>query len=117
MNRTDIAIVAHEVNRAYCYAIGDKSQLPWNESPEWQQQSAIAGVQMHLEHPEATPEDSHKSWLALKESEGWVYGDEKDPEKKTHPCMVPYDALPQSQKAKDHLFRAIVHALAPYLTE
>lgn len=43
--------------------------------------------------------------------DGWVYGDEKDTEKKTHPCLVPYEELPEFQKKKDALFQAIVDAL------
>jgi hypothetical protein len=39
----------------------------------------------------------------------------KDPEKKEHPCFVPYESLPAEQQAKDHLFKGIVAALAPLL--
>jgi hypothetical protein len=45
-----------------------------------------------------------------------VYGEVKDAEKKTHPCIVPYKDLPPEQQAKDHLFKAVVSALAPLLT-
>ena len=34
---------ATEINRAYCAALGDTSQLPWDQAPEWQRQSAING--------------------------------------------------------------------------
>jgi RyR domain len=112
-----IARVCHEINAAYCRAIGDDSQPTWKDAPQWQKDSAIAGVNMHLQNPNATPEDSHKSWLAQKEADGWKYGPVKDPEKKEHPCYVPYDALPESQKAKDYLFRQTVHSLKPYYTD
>jgi len=42
---------------------------------------------------------------------GWVYGKLKDGDKKTHPCIVPFDELPEYQKKKDMLFCAIVDAL------
>jgi hypothetical protein len=45
-------------------------------------------------------------------SPGWVYGTAKDAEKKTHPCMVPYDKLPLAQRRKDALFQAAVRARA-----
>ena len=106
-----IAKVAHEINRAYCAALGDETQVAWEDAPEWQQQSAIAGVEMHLANPDATPEQSHESWLAQKVAAGWVYGEVKDAEKKEHPCCRPYDELPQEQKAKDYLFRSVVHML------
>lgn len=112
MNREQMAQVAHEVNRAYCASQGDISQPAWADAPEWQRNSALAGVDMHLAKPDATPEDSHISWFESKLADGWVYGDVKDPEKKEHPCMLPYEQLPTEQKAKDYLFRGVVHALA-----
>ena len=57
-----------------------------------------------------TPGDSHRSWLAEKEGDGWVYGPVKDPERKEHPCMVPFGQLPKDQQAKDFLFLATVKA-------
>jgi hypothetical protein len=43
---------------------------------------------------------------------GWVYGEVKDAEKKTHPCLVPFSELPPFQQQKDSLFCGIVDALA-----
>ena len=111
MDRIAIARVAHEINRAYCASLGDTSQPAWEDAAEWQQGSALAGVDMHLAKPDATPEQSHESWLAQKLAEGWKYGPVKDAEKKEHPCCVPYADLPAEQKAKDYLFRGVVHAL------
>ena len=112
MNVYEIAKVAHEVNRAYCESIGDTSQLPWYDAPDWQRDSAMNGVQFHLQNPDATPEDSHNSWLAEKQRAGWRYGPVKDAGTLEHPCMVPYNELPQAQRSKDYLFRAVVHQLA-----
>lgn len=107
-----IARVCHEVNREYCRSLGDYSQPTWEDAPEWQKDSARAGVRLHLEHPEAGPAASHSSWMAQNQAEGWVYGPIKDTEAKVHPCMVPFAELPREQQAKDFIFRAIVHALA-----
>lgn len=106
-----IAAIAHQINAAYCQSIGDDSQPEWEVAPDWQKQSAIAGVEMHLANPGATPEQSHESWLKQKLDDGWTYGEVKDADKKEHPCCVPYDELPQAQKSKDYLFRAVVHAV------
>lgn len=102
------ARMAHEMNRAYCMAIGDDSQPLWEEAPAWQRESAIAGVLAKLADPTMTPEGSHEGWLKHKQEDGWVWGPVKDPAKKEHPCMVPYDQLPQEQKVKDYLFCAAV---------
>jgi hypothetical protein len=105
------AKVAHEANRAYCLAIGDHVQESWEEAPDWQRKSCLAGVEHHLANPESTPEQSHECWLAEKKSDGWKYGPVKDAEKKEHPCFVPYADLPVAQQVKDYLFRAIVTAV------
>lgn len=112
METREIARVAHEINRAYCEALGDLSQPTWENAPAWQKESAIAGVVFHHDNMEAGPEASHESWLAQKVSDGWSYGLIKDPEKKEHPCIVPFALLPKDQQAKDYLFRAVVHALS-----
>ena len=104
------ARIAHEVNRAYCHALGDTSHLPWDAAPEWQRESAMNGVKHILANPDTTPEQSHKSWLKEKVLGGWVYGEVKDLEALTHPCMVPYDQLPLEQRVKDHLFGAAVRS-------
>ena len=36
MNNEDIARVAHQVNKAYCEALGDTSQPDWENAPDWQ---------------------------------------------------------------------------------
>lgn len=106
-----IAQVAHAINAAYCLSLGDASIPAWDEAGEQHQGSLVAGVEMHLTNPDATPEQSHESWLAQKLAEGWAYGEVKDAENKLHPCCRPYAELPPEQKTKDYLFRGVVHAL------
>lgn len=103
-----VAEMCHEVNRAYCAAIGDTSQKPWAEAADWQRNSAIRGVEFAIKNEDATPESQHLAWMADKTANGWRYGAVKDPVAKTHPCMVPYDKLPQEQRVKDYLFQAVV---------
>jgi hypothetical protein len=110
-----IARVAHEVNRAYCQALGDNSQATWEDAPEWQRESARDGVAFHVANPGAGPEASHQAWSDAKTADGWQYGEMKDADAKTHPCLVPFDQLPVEQQAKDYIFRAIVHSLADYI--
>lgn len=104
------ARAAHEINRAYCIAIGDTSQPHWEDAPDWQKTSALKGVEGALAGN--TPEQSHESWLEEKRSTGWKYGPVKDPEKKEHHCFVPYAELPEEQKRKDALFLTSVRSVA-----
>ncbi len=117
MNLKNVAAIAHEANRMLCLVHGDASQPEWGDAPDWQTESAVDGVRFHLDNPGSGPEVSHENWLAMKEADGWIYGEIKDPEAKTHPCMVPFYALPPEQQAKDHLFLGIVHALAMFVPE
>ena len=114
MEDITIARVAHEINQAYCQALGDTSQLPWDDAPKWQQETVLAGVNYHINHPNATPQDSHESWLTHKLADGWRYGMIKDATLKLHPCMVPFSQLPVAQKAKDYIFKAVVWALVDF---
>lgn len=108
MNEVEVAKICHEVNRAYCQAIGDDSQPAWEDAPEWQKQSAINGVILHVQNPDLTPEQSHQAWFDFKKADGWVYGTEKNVERKEHPCMVGYFDLPASQRIKDYLFKGVI---------
>jgi len=108
-----IARVCYEANRAYCLSHGDTSFMPWDDAPQWQRDTNIAGVAFHHENPDAGDAASHESWMAFKLADGWSYGAVKDGDAKTHPCLLPFDQLPAEQQAKDRLFRSIVHALSP----
>ena len=101
---------AHEVNRAYCRFLGDESQAPWDNAPDWQKASIMNGVIAIMRNPSLTPAQSHSCWMAEKLKESWVYGPVKDTVAKTHPCLVPYDKLPREQILKDVLFGAVVRA-------
>lgn len=106
-----IARVCHEANRAYCANNRDFSQLGWEEAEAWQRESAIEGVKFVIANPNAGDSALHDAWLSHKEADGWVFGEVKDPEAKTHPCMVPFEQLPKGQQLKDRLFRAVVLSL------
>lgn len=109
-----MARTAHEVNRIYCESLGDMSQVGWEFAPEWQRESAVNGVMFVMANPDAEPADNHQNWMLVKEADGWVYGEVKDPDAKTHPCMVPYDQLPAEQQTKDKLFRTVILSMMEY---
>lgn len=107
---TIVASVCHDANRRYCRALGDYSNQPWDEAPDWQRRSACAGVEFRLNNPGATPKDVHDFWMTAKLTEGWTYGPVKDEAKRMHPYLVEYEQLPQERRIKDKLFYAIVDA-------
>lgn len=115
MDSSIIAKVCHEANLVLCHFNGEDTQKNWNECPQWQRESAVQGVEFRLANPDATPEDQHNSWMAAKEKDGWVFGEVKDANAKTHPCMVPYSELLESQRMKDHLFQGIVDSLKAFI--
>jgi hypothetical protein len=104
-----IARVVHEANRVIQDATGDPAvSPPYDEAPQWQKDSTFLGI--HEAFSGKTPEELHESWSVQKIADGWVYGEVKDSEKKTHPCLVSYSELPEEQKLKDYMFAAIVKA-------
>lgn len=110
-----IAAAAQMAQRALCLAQGDDSQPTWKDAPDWQRETILKGVVGALAGN--TPEESHASWMAEKVAAGWTYGPVKDPANKRHPCMVPYDALPPSQRIKDQVFIETVRSIAAALEE
>lgn len=52
---------------------------------------------------ESVAKEVHTSWLRWKKEEGFVLGEEKDYEKKTHPHMKLWQNLPDEHKASDYL--------------
>jgi hypothetical protein len=108
---TAIARICHEANRACCAGLGDHSQVPWDETTEEFRANSIAAVRFQIENPGATAEQQHTQWMTMRLEAGWKLGPIKDIEKKIHPCLVPYDQLPEEQRRKDALFAAIVEAL------
>lgn len=106
-----VAMMCHQANKLWCEANGDNSQSDWEDADDWQKESAINGVKFRINNPGAKNSAQHESWLKQKQEDGWKYGPFKDPQKKEHPCMVPYEELPEVDKKKDALFAGICDAL------
>ncbi len=43
----------------------------------------------------------HEVWAQSRIEQGWTYGEERNDALKHHPCLVPYDDLPEVEKAYD----------------
>ena len=43
----------------------------------------------------------HEIWAETRINQGWTYGEQRDDELQTHPCLVPYEELPEDEKEYD----------------
>lgn len=50
---------------------------------------------------EKMAENVHDEWAKMRIEQGWSYGKERNDAEKKHPCLVPYDELPESEKVYD----------------
>lgn len=54
-----------------------------------------------LELAELMAENVHDVWAKTRIEQGWTYGPERNDAEKKHPCLVPYDQLPEEEKVYD----------------
>jgi ryanodine receptor 2 len=54
-----------------------------------------------VELTEVLARHAHDSWARLRMAQGWRYGPERSDARKEHPSLVPYEALPESEKQAD----------------
>ena len=45
----------------------------------------------------------HAAWMEARIAEGWTYGLKRNDDLKQSPCLVPFDELPESEKAYDYI--------------
>jgi hypothetical protein len=90
----------------------------WKESQNYMIQ-ILQSVDEYVPHPidvdnipldseleelqEAIAENAHDVWSEARMKEGWTYGKERDDKNKKHPDLVPYTALPDSEKEYDRI--------------
>ncbi|MEQ0775928.1 RyR domain-containing protein [Paraburkholderia tropica] len=107
MHVTQVARIAHEVDRAYLAQTGDSSVPAWDKAAASARQAAALTVTA-IARGNVTPEATHEAFVAEYARNGWVYGETLDHEAKTHPQLVPYEALPIEVKTRDALIVAVV---------
>jgi ryanodine receptor 2 len=54
-----------------------------------------------IELAELLAKNTHEVWAQERIAQGWIYGAQRNDEKKEHPCLVPYEELPESEKVYD----------------
>lgn len=50
---------------------------------------------------ESIAKNVHDVWAQGRISDGWKYGKQRDDKNKLHPCLVPYEELPEGEKEYD----------------
>ncbi|MBE6210985.1 MAG: Ryanodine receptor Ryr [Rikenellaceae bacterium] len=50
---------------------------------------------------EVMAKNVHEVWAQTRIKQGWQYGSERNDEQKIHPCLVEYEALPESEREYD----------------
>ena len=58
-------------------------------------------LELHANEWEHLSEQEHERWMRAQRRGGWRYGPEKDSVTKTHPSMITYAELPESERDKD----------------
>lgn len=43
----------------------------------------------------------HEVWAKSRMDQGWTYGPARDDARKIHPCLIPYEELPEEEKDYD----------------
>lgn len=43
----------------------------------------------------------HEVWAKNRMEQGWAYGEERSDQLKQHPCLIPYEDLPEVEKDYD----------------
>ena len=57
----------------------------------------------HLKLTELIAKNTHDIWAQQRISDGWQYGPQREDSLKQHPCLIPYEDLPDSEKEYDRL--------------
>lgn len=96
----------------------DEFEMAWHESNNYMVR-VLQSIDEYKPHPislddilltedltelrEAIAENTHDVWAEARIAEGWTYGIVRDDDKKQHPNLVPYSALPESDKEYERI--------------
>jgi RyR domain-containing protein len=105
-----IAEAIHTVNGLLQRFHGEASPQPqWADAGEAMRERVRALVRGYKAG--MTPRQGHERWCDAMAADGWRYGPRKDPELRTHPCMVAYSELPACQQIKNAMSLQITMVL------
>jgi RyR domain len=43
----------------------------------------------------------HEAWVDIRVAQRWTYGPHRNDDRREHPCLVPYDDLPEEEQSTD----------------
>jgi len=55
-----------------------------------------------LELSEMLARNVHENWALGRIGEGWTFGPHRDDDRKRHPCLVGFEALPEAEREYDY---------------
>lgn len=112
MKSVHIATVAVMVIAAFKASIGEDAVEDFAVLPEPQKKSLLDGIEMLVADPDAGPEARHSAWVDGMLTDGWALGDEINEQNKTHPMLMSFDELPESEQIKEKLLHAVVRSMS-----
>ncbi len=72
-----------------------------NYSPKPIDTSKVEVPSELLDLAEALARNVHENWAVERIKQGWKLGPERNDAKMEHPCLIPYDELPEEEKDYD----------------
>lgn len=85
-----------ESSHYYMVSITLRGRRPYTPHPE-----DLSAVPLNKELEDLAPilmENAHEVWAKLRQEEGWIYGPERDKDKKISPYMLPYSEMKDEKK-------------------
>jgi hypothetical protein len=74
---------------------------------------SVQRIQLSESEIDTLAQREHHRWMEERAKSGWIYGKRRNNHKKIHPCLVPWEQLPDHEKEKDYeAVRAIPDILA-----
>jgi hypothetical protein len=80
--------------------------VAWDHLSLESQELAVKAIEHIFENDLQTPEEFHNLWMEGKIDTGWTYG-KFSLENKTHPAILPYNELSDTEKLKDIIWIAL----------
>jgi ryanodine receptor 2 len=82
-------------------AVAPSKGMPVTYEPKPIDTSHIKLREQILELTEMLGRNSHDVWARQRLADGWRFGATRNDQRREHPCLVPYEELPESEKQYD----------------